>query len=172
MRDLETCTPTEEPNEITGTLVTGLQISVLVSGFMAIGHHAGWALGFGAGAAISLFSTFSLGVLVPVLSRPGAPRASQFVLAMLLLLKLPVYVLALYLVTRVCGDDAKFAFLGIMVSPAVIGGRTIGKLIFQSTVDTVRRRQIRRGGRRVKSVTSGHLRATRVVPVDPVHKQG
>src|SRR5262249_54568850 len=88
--------------------------------------HGDWAKGFLVGALCSLFSIFSLMVIVPMLFRPGASPHVKGLLSMTLFMKLPLYALALYLVTSVSGFEPMGAGIGMALVPAVITLITIG----------------------------------------------
>ncbi len=130
MADSKTEDDLADPHIVVRSLIWGTVVSVLAVFALNLLGHAKWSLAFGVGASLSLFSLFSLGMLVPKLTSTKSPGGSQFLLALLLFLKLPMYTIVLYALTRACGDDVKFAFPGVLVAPVVIGARTIWAVIF------------------------------------------
>src|SRR5580658_9574827 len=100
LTDIDSEQGRQEPNIITGSLALGLFLSVFATVMLVLYGHIGWAWGFSVGAGISLISLFSLGFLVPRLTVPTARGASQFLLALVLFLKVPFYAVALDMVMR------------------------------------------------------------------------
>lgn len=93
--------------------------------FLATNHlYAG--LGFLIGALLSLFSFVTISLAVPFLLRPKAPRTMSTLLALVLMLKLPIYCVALYLATHLPWPSAFTCALGICLTPAVITLKTLG----------------------------------------------
>lgn len=136
----------EEPSIISGSLTLGLLLSVVTSVILIKSGRVGWSWGFSVGAGISLISLYSLSTLVPRLTMPAASGASQFLLALVLFLKLPLYTIALYAVTRMPGVDARSAFPGILVAPIAITAKAVGAGVWHSIAEAAYRRRIRRGG--------------------------
>ena len=110
-----------------------LKVSAGVAGLVTLllfcGGRSAWAWGFLIGAALSLFSMFSLAVLVPQQFRPGATRRARRWLLLTLILKLPLYAAGLYLVTRVQGISPVAAMFGIALAPIVITLKAIGSAL-------------------------------------------
>ncbi len=91
----------------------------------------GWwsvALGVAVGSALSLFSLWSLVVLVPALLRPGR-RGLRHGLTAILFLKFPLYVAVLYWATQVMHADVFALFGGIALVPVVIVLKIVGQHI-------------------------------------------
>lgn len=130
MADSKTEDHLADPHIVIRSLIWGTVVSVLAVFALTRFGHAKWTLAFGVGASLSMFSLFSLGMLVPKLTSTKSPGGSQFLLALLLFLKLPMYTIVLYALTRACGDDVKFAFPGVLVAPVMIGARTIWSVVF------------------------------------------
>ena len=122
----------DEPNMVKGSYFPTLMASILITVLLAQCGHSNWAWGFGVGAGISVFSLLSLGTIVPMLMFPSAPGATQFLLSLVMILKLPLYVVALYVVTRMPGADARSAFPGILMAPAVIASKTFYTVLAQA----------------------------------------
>jgi hypothetical protein len=160
----------EGSNIVSSSFSYGLCLSALAGVFLMKTGHVGWAWGFSVGAGLSLISLYSLGILVPRLMMPNAPEASQFMLALVLFLKLPLYAVALYAVTRMHGVDARSAFPGILMAPLVISGRTIGALVWQWISEILHVRQIRRGGARI--LRSSGRRIAAPITSEPAREQG
>lgn len=92
---------------------------------LTMSGHGRWGAGFLLGAAVSLFSLFSLKACVPALFYSGAPRRSTALLQMFLVLKLPVYAGALYIATKMGSAAAFAAFVGCTLVPGVITLETL-----------------------------------------------
>lgn len=88
-------------------------------------HHRDWAVCYGIGAALSVFSLCSLTIFVPMLIQPGARPAIKGVLAVTLYMKLPIFCGALYYMTCVAASGAGASVFGIALAPMVITGRAI-----------------------------------------------
>lgn len=160
----------QDTNTVSSSLTYGLVLSVVTAVILARTGHVGWAWGFSVGAALSLISLFSLGILLPMLMMPQAPRASQFLLSLVLFMKLPLYAAALYWITRMPGVDARSAFPGILMAPLAITGSAVGSLVRQGIGDALRNRIIRRGGAWRRAGRSRSI-AKPGVP-EPAHEQG
>jgi len=91
--------------------------------------HSNWAWGFLIGALISLFSLFSLIVIVPILIRPKASPHVKGLLAMTLFCKLPFYAIALSLANPKHGVEPMGVGLGIALIPMVLTFRTAAALV-------------------------------------------
>jgi MFS family permease len=91
--------------------------------------HPGWAWGFLIGALLSLFSLFSLIVVVPKLFRLDSPRRVQRLLSIVLVLKLPLYAAFLYLAVSVRGVSLAGVGVGVVLVPMIITLKTIGGLL-------------------------------------------
>lgn len=89
-----------------------------------------WAVAMGAaiGSALSLFSLWSVAVVMPALLRPGNRRA-QFWLAAMLFVKFPLYAGVLYWATLVLKADVFALFGGIALVPVVIVLKIVGQQI-------------------------------------------
>jgi hypothetical protein len=90
---------------------------------------AGVAWGFLIGAGMSLFSLVTLMIAVPNLLHPGASRRAQRRLGLLLFLKLPLYMVGLYIVTRARGVQPMGAVFGIALVPALAFWQTVMGLL-------------------------------------------
>jgi hypothetical protein len=115
----------EEPLTIR-SLKASIWVLLITTTVLFRAGHGDWAKGFLVGALCSLFSIFSLMVIVPMLFRPGASPHVKGLLCMTLFMKLPLYALALYLVTSVSGFEPMGAGFGMALVPAVITLKTIG----------------------------------------------
>lgn len=91
--------------------------------------QSAWAWGYLIGALLSMFCTFSLMVLIPILFRPGGSRNAQGMSFLILYIKLPVYMLALYLVTNVKGISAGASVYGICIVPFVLTMKALGAVL-------------------------------------------
>lgn len=92
-------------------------------------HHYNWAWGFLIGGCLSLFSLVTLMLSVPFLTWSGAPRHMSALLVVALLMKLPIFCLALYMATRLPGVSAFACFFGICLAPAVITLKAVNTLL-------------------------------------------
>lgn len=111
------------------TLQTGTGLAVVIVLLLAQSGFRSAAWGFALGAFLSLFSLLSLTVIVPFLFRPNAPRHVKGLLSISLLMKLPLYCGALYLISRLPGLGPMASVAGIGLSPAVITLKTVGQMI-------------------------------------------
>ena len=134
--------------------------------------HSGWAWGFAVGAGVSLMSLFSLGYMVPRLTLPNAPAASQFLLALILFLKLPLYTVVLDCVMHKPGVDVRSIFPGILIAPIGITAKTVGAMVWQAADEAVYRRQVRRGGTVVRASRRERVGLRRRALAEPVSEQG
>ncbi len=114
------------------TLRTSAPTSLAVTATILACGHRGWAAGFLIGSALSLFSLFSLTIVVPMLMRPGAPRFAGSLLGLTLFMKLPLYFAGLYAVTHIPGISAAWAAFGIGLTPTIITLKTVGRMIPKS----------------------------------------
>lgn len=114
------------------SLITSAQAAVFIWGALLLARHPGWALGFAIGALCSLFSLFTLGLVVPMLLRPGVGPKMRALLGVTLFMKLPLYCAGLYLATRGPMAQAMGATLGIALVPVVITLKTLGGALVQS----------------------------------------
>ena len=123
---------TNQHNQTLRTFIHSLLAGSAIALAFYLGGHAGWGAGFLIGAALSLFSLYSLKVCIPALFRPGAPRYASALMQVLLLFKVPIYGVGLYLATRF-GTEASFAaFGGCSLVPCVVTLETIGKVMLES----------------------------------------
>jgi hypothetical protein len=110
--------------------------SVAVAAAIALGlvttGHKTLSAGFCIGAAISLFSLFSLKVCIPALFYKGANRQAAALLQVVLLMKLPIYALGLYFAARMGNAAAAAAFVGCTVVPGVITAEAVCKALIQA----------------------------------------
>ena len=109
----------------TGFFLAGWVVLVL--------YLRGWltaSLGFAVGAALSLFSLWSLTCTVPRILREARPMA-RVLLVLLLTLKLPAYAVVLYYATThpYCHPGALVA--GIALTPAVFVLKTLGQALIE-----------------------------------------
>jgi hypothetical protein len=137
---------TGEPDLLKGSINSGIWLSVLIAIVLAKTGHSGWCWGYSVGAGISMLSLFGLAVMVPMVSFPGAPRATQFLLSLALFLKLPFYLIVLDITINKPGVEAASIFAGVLMAPAAITGKTIKNLILVTLKEAAMRRRIRRGG--------------------------
>ena len=99
--------------------------------FFATNHlYAGW--GFLIGALLSLFSFVTIAFAVPFLLRPKAPRTMSTLSALVLMMKMPIYCVALYLATHLPWPSAFTCASGICLTPAVITLKTLGAYLRRS----------------------------------------
>lgn len=127
----------EEPQEMSmRALRSGVWTSAAVAAVMSsLRPH--WTPGFLGGAALSLFSLFSLRLCVRWMFRPGASQSVRALLGLVLFFKLPIYAVGLYYATRLTGCTpggvlATAAGAGLM--PAVIVMRTLGDMMVRPAV--------------------------------------
>jgi hypothetical protein len=121
-----------QKSETLRTFFHSLGIAALITFVFWIAGHRIWSAGFVLGAAMSLFSLFSLRVCVPRLFRAGATGRATTLLHFALVAKLPVYGAGLYLATRMGSAAAFAAFAGCALVPAVITLETVGRALTQS----------------------------------------
>ncbi len=95
-------------------------------------HQNAYAWGFLIGALLSLLSLISLTVIVPFLFQPNAPRYMSALLLLTLFMKLPMFVVGLYLMTHLRGVAPAAGAIGIGLGPVVIGLRTAGSALLES----------------------------------------
>jgi hypothetical protein len=100
-------------------------------------HHKPWALCYATGALLSLFSLFSLTIVVPMLVRPGANPAVKWLLGLTLFMKLPIYMFALYMMTLIAASGAVAAVFGIALAPMVITFKAIVGMVRKPAQKTV-----------------------------------
>lgn len=94
-----------------------------------------WAPGFMGGAALSLFSLFSLRTCVRWLFRPGAPQSVRVMLSLVLWFKLPIYAVGLYMAGRLTGwtgGGVMALAAGAGLTPVVIFMKVLGDMMTQS----------------------------------------
>ena len=94
--------------------------------------HAGWSWGFFFGAALSLFSLCTLTWLCPILLHPKAPAYAPMLMVLILLIKMPLFVGGLYLMTHVPGVSAPWGVAGILLAPCVIAAKTVADLVWNA----------------------------------------
>jgi hypothetical protein len=109
-------------------------------------HHKSWALCYATGGFLSLFSLFSLTIVVPMLVRPSASPAVKWVLGLTLFMKLPIYMFALYLMTQLAASGAMAAVFGIALAPMVITFNTVVGMVRRPKVKESRIRESRAEG--------------------------
>ncbi|HZO88088.1 MAG TPA: hypothetical protein VFB38_07075 [Chthonomonadaceae bacterium] len=122
----------EEGNLIVRALKTSAWVTLLTTLALLGAGKNDWAWGFLTGAVLSLFSLFSLTVVVPMLLRPGASRAAQALLGLTLFMKLPIYMIGLYLIANVPAIKAAGAGFGIALLPVVITLKAIGSALAEA----------------------------------------
>ncbi len=130
-REKETETYIMEPEEplTRRALKTSVWVAACTTLYLFCAARYGLAWGFLIGALLSLFSLFSLTVAVPMLCRPGASRFAQGMLSLTLLMKLPLYMVGLCLITHLGRTAPMGAGLGIALVPMVITLKALGSLI-------------------------------------------
>ncbi len=94
-------------------------------------HQNAYACGFLIGALLSLLSLISLTVIVPFLFQPNAPRYMSALLLLTLFMKLPLFVVGLYLMTHLRGVAPAAGAIGIGLGPVVIGLKTAGSALLE-----------------------------------------
>ncbi len=109
-------------------LKTSALFAIATTILLLSGGRTDWAISFGLGALMSLFSLLSLTIIVPALIRPGAPQFSRSLLNLTLLLKLPLYAAGLYLIMRLPRSAPAAAAAGIGLVPGVITLNALGSL--------------------------------------------
>lgn len=149
----------EEPFTLR-TLKTSAWTAIVAAVLFFLASHREWAAGFTVGAALSLFSLFSLVVLVPILFRPGAGRFAKGLLSLTLFCKLPFYMGALYFGTTLPGAQPAAMALGIALVPFVITMKTIGKALFDTEAAPDR------------TPAEAPTRSVRVATAEPIRERG
>ncbi|HEV2472739.1 MAG TPA: hypothetical protein VGS41_08755 [Chthonomonadales bacterium] len=107
----------------------GTLFTLAFCGTLILSGRFGWALGFACGAALSLFSLLSLGVLIPRLLNPQFPARSKALLALTFFGKLPFFATVLYFASRFGSAQPGFLASGALLAPGIITGRTIADLV-------------------------------------------
>lgn len=122
-----------EDNLALRTVKTGAVAAVFLTLLLIGSGHLRWAGGFFIGASLSLFSIFSLMVVIPFLMRPGAPACAPALLGITLFMKLPAYALGLFFAVKIAGSSPLAAalsiLLGVLLAPLVITLKTLGSLL-------------------------------------------
>jgi hypothetical protein len=124
---------TKSHTDTVRTFFHSLAAALLIAGALALTGHRSSGAGYAVGAAMSLFSLFSLGYCVPALFHEGATGRSTVLLQVTLLMKLPVYAVGLYFASRMGSAAAFAAFGGCALVPAVITAETLGRAALQSS---------------------------------------
>lgn len=127
----------EEPFTL-HTLKTSAKVGLIATALLFF-TGAGWGLGFLIGGLLSLLSLYSLVVIVPILFRPGAPAYAKGLLSLTLFMKLPFYMMALYLATHLLKTQPMALGLGVLLVPLVITLRAVGQAFLES--EPITRRQ-------------------------------
>jgi len=166
----------EEETFALRALKTSTWVTVFTTLWLFATAHSAWAWGFLIGALLSLFSLFSLTVLVPMLFRPGAPRHIQGLLSLTLFMKLPLYLGGLYLATSVHSIAPMGAGLGVTLVPMVITLKAIGGLIMELKPATRRAKAVEAAPATAATESLIHsqrpARATRLRRAEPVRERG
>lgn len=112
------------------TLRTGF---FLAGWFVLVFGLRGWytaSMGFAVGAALSLFSLWSLTFAVPRVLNEARPVA-KFLLALMLMLKLPLYAVVLYYATNRPYFHLGALVGGIALVPAVFVMKMLGRTVIE-----------------------------------------
>jgi len=136
--------PTEPKNDNLAirTLKTGALVALGGMLWLRMLGHPAWGWGFLAGSLLSLFSLFTLMVVIPFLLRPGGGQLSVALLMVTLLMKLPLYAVGLYIAVRLSGNAPLSAFAGLTLAPAVITLKTLGGLMTAKQADRKQRARV------------------------------
>ncbi len=119
-------------------------------------NHKSWALCYATGALLSLFSLFTLTILVPMLFRPGAHPSVKALLCITLFMKLPIYMFALYMMTRLAAAGAAASVVGIALAPMVITLKAVAAMVRRPITEQI--------GRKRRAAQTGNAR--RPVPAE------
>lgn len=114
------------------SVVTSVVLGTLVFLACYFGHHHNWAWGFLIGGFLSLFSMVTLMLAVPFLTWSGAPRHMSGLLVVTLYMKIPIFCMGLYLMSRLPNVSPIACFIGICLTPAVITMKAVGNVITDS----------------------------------------
>ena len=118
----------QEDRLTTPTLRSSLWALILTVTWLNAAHHAAMGWGFLIGGLLSVFSLWTLTVVVPMFFQPGASRFAKAILLLTLCMKLPVFALALYVGTHLHTVAPIGMMLGIALTPMVITARTIADM--------------------------------------------
>lgn len=165
---------TEQSNLHRRSLKTSaLAFPVLTLAFFAAGKND-WGLGFLLGSGLSLFSMVTLMLAVPFLMRPGMPRHMTALLQMTLFMKLPIFMVGLYVVSRISVGAAGASVAGISLVPTVITLLTIGDIIAEGRRETeaLAEKQRLRAAQAVTISTGAASRVRRAVPAELAAETG
>ena len=110
----------QDQNVTVRTLKLSAVLALCVTLCLFSGRHTELAWGFAVGALLSLISVFSLVVVIPQLLQPDGPRHAQALLAVTLFMKLPLYMVGLYILAGTPGVSPVAGAFGIALAPAVI----------------------------------------------------
>lgn len=152
---------------------SALAFPMLTLAFYAAGKND-WGLGFLLGSSLSLFSMATLMLAVPFLMRPGMPRHMTALLQMTLFMKLPIFMVVLYIVSRISTGAAGASVAGISLVPAMITLVTIGDIIAEGRRETAAaaEKQRLRAAQAATSTTVISSRTRRAVPTELVTEAG
>lgn len=124
-------TPPQDTICLRSIQATGL-LTITTTLLLLAAHQNAYAWGFLIGALLSLLSLISLTVIVPFLFQPNAPRYMSALLLLTLFMKLPMFVVGLYLMTHLRGVAPAAGAIGIGLGPVVIGLKTAGSALLES----------------------------------------
>jgi hypothetical protein len=134
----------EEEKVAMRSLISCVPVAVVVPYALCALHHKAWAICYATGAILSLFSLFSLTVLVPMLFRPGSRSSVKAALCLTLFMKIPIYMVALYLMTQLAASGAAAAVVGIVLAPMVITIRAVVGMVYRPAASATRARRAAR----------------------------
>ena len=137
----------DKSNPVYKLSAAGILLTATVCAVLVHMHLAGWAIGMAAGSAISLFSLLSVGILIPIVMMPNAPGASQFLLGLVLFLKLPIYAILLWAVSLIPGVDMRSTVPGVILAPTLVGAHAVLQVLWEPIRESAHRRRVKRGGR-------------------------
>lgn len=101
-------------------LKAGAWAAVLITAILFFAKLPTWAAGFLIGSLLSLFSMFSLMIVVPILFRPSTAAGAKGLLTMTLFMKLPIFGAVLYLVAKTKFAEPMAVAAGVILIPAVL----------------------------------------------------
>ena len=127
----QTAPETQEDTLCLRSVKTSALLTIFATLLLLVAHQSAWAWGFLIGALLSLLSLVSLTVIIPFLFRPNAPRHMSALLGMTLMMKLPLFMAGLYLMTHLRGVAPAAGVMGIVLGPLVIGLKTIGGMLME-----------------------------------------
>lgn len=122
-------------------LKVGAWATALITAILFYAKLPTWAAGFLIGSLLSLFSMFSLAILVPILFRPSTAAGAKGLLTMTLFMKLPIFGAVLYLITRTKFAEPMAVAAGIALIPAVLTAFAVRQAFVDAQRETEMLRQ-------------------------------